>query len=86
MKRKCLKQPVYIAICNLPYLNLQQFAGITHKWSKMSLGIMTHYTKMVLNSLVPETKIDEFTNSVGLGEVAHDEAPHLDLHCLPCSL
>ena len=52
----------------------------------MSLGIMTHYTKMVLNSLVPETKIDEFTNSVGLGEVAHDEAPHLDLHCLPCSL
>ena len=35
---------------------------------------------------VPETKIFEFANSVDLDEVAQDEPPHLDLHCLPSSL
>ena len=34
----------------------------------------------------PETKIAEFANSVDLDEVAHNEPPHLDLHCLPSSL
>ena len=28
-------------------------------------------------------KIDEFANSVDLDEVAHNEPPHLELHCLP---
>ena len=32
------------------------------------------------------TKIAEFANSVDLDVVAHDEPPHLDLRCLPCSL
>ena len=27
----------------------------------------------------------EFSNSVDLDEVAHNEPPHLDLHCLPSS-
>ena len=27
-----------------------------------------------------------FANSVDLNEVAHDEPPHLELHCLPSSL
>ena len=35
---------------------------------------------------VPETKIAEFANSADLDEVAHNEPPHLDLHCLPSSL
>ena len=35
---------------------------------------------------VPETKIAEFANSVDLDEVAHDEPPHLGLHCLSSSL
>ena len=35
---------------------------------------------------LPVTKIAEFANSVDLDEVAHDEPPHLDLHCLPSSL
>ena len=40
-----------------------------------------------VNSLSePETKLAEFANSVDLDEVAHDEPPHLDLHCLPSSL
>ena len=30
--------------------------------------------------------IAEVANSVDLDEVAHDEPPHLDLHCLPSSL
>ena len=38
------------------------------------------------NSLVPETKIAEFANSVDLDEVAHNEPPHLDLHYLPLSM
>ena len=31
-------------------------------------------------------QIVEFANSVDLDEVAHNEPPHLDLHCLLCSL
>ena len=33
-----------------------------------------------------ETKIAELANSADLDEVAHNEPPHLDLHCLPSSL
>ena len=33
-----------------------------------------------------EMKIAEFANSVDLDEVAHNEPPHQDLHCLPSSL
>ena len=32
-----------------------------------------------------DAKVAEFANNVGLDEVAHDEPPHLDLHCLPRS-
>ena len=35
---------------------------------------------------LPETKIVEFANRVDLDEVAHNEPPHLDLHCSPSSL
>ena len=35
---------------------------------------------------VPSTKIAELANNVDLDEVAHDEPPHLDLHCLSSSL
>ena len=35
---------------------------------------------------VAETKIAECANSVDLGEVAHNQPPHLDLHFLPSSL
>ena len=35
---------------------------------------------------LPEAKIAEFANSVDPDEVAHNEPPHLDLHCLPSSL
>ena len=30
---------------------------------------------------VPETKIVDFANSVDPDQVAHNEPPHLDLHC-----
>ena len=33
-----------------------------------------------------EKKMAKFANSVGLDEVAQDEPPHQDLHCLPSSL
>ena len=35
---------------------------------------------------VPETKITEFANSADLGEVAHNEPPHLDPLCVLSSL
>ena len=38
------------------------------------------------NSLVPKTQITEFANSVDLDELAYNEPPHLDLHCLTSSL
>ena len=37
------------------------------------------------NTFTSETKIAEFTNSVDPDEGAHNEPPHLDLHCLPSS-
>ena len=39
-----------------------------------------------LTLTVPETKIAEFANSLDLDEMAHNEPPHQDLHCLPSSL
>ena len=43
---------------------------------------------MNLNVLfqVPVMIIAQFANSVDLDEVAHDEPPHLVLHCLPSCL
>ena len=38
-----------------------------------------------VNSLTTETKIAQFANSADLDEVAHNEPPHPDLHCLPSS-
>ena len=45
-----------------------------------------YHIKYVLTLKLPETKGAEFANSVDLDEVAHNEPPHLDLHCLPSSL
>ena len=49
---------------------------------------MIHHSeaKPTLTLYLPVTKIAEFANSVDLDEVAHNEPPHLDLHCLPSSL
>ena len=40
----------------------------------------------VLTLKASEIKIIEFANSVDPDEVAHNEPPHLDLHCLPSNL
>ena len=42
--------------------------------------------EIVIGALRAQTKLAEFANSVDLDEVAHNEPPHLDLHCLPSSL
>ena len=39
-----------------------------------------------LNLLSTRDENTEFANSIDLDEVAHNEPPHLDLHCLPSSL
>ena len=51
----------------------------------------THFCKRLdqpsLTFKAPEMKIAEFAEkSVDPDEVAHNEPPHLDLHCLPTSL
>ena len=43
-------------------------------------------TNIKVNATKSETKITEFANSVDLDEVAHNEPPHLSLHCLSSSL
>ena len=40
----------------------------------------------LLDSYVPAMKLAKFANSIDLDEVAHNEPPHLYLHCLPSSL
>ena len=42
--------------------------------------------KTSLTLKIPETKIADLANSLNLCEVAHNEPPHLDLHCLSSSL
>ena len=38
--------------------------------------------KRSLTLSVPKRKIAEFANSIDFDEMAHNEPPHLDLHCL----
>ena len=55
---------------------------------------MLEFPKSVLSSVhcltlkMPRTKKkkNEFANSVDPEEMAHNELPHLDLHCLPSGL
>ena len=54
---------------------------------KGGINLNFHYTPVLKLTLsLPETNISEFANSVDLDEVAHNEPPHQDLHCLPSSL
>ena len=43
------------------------------------LVIENHFTPFI----APEMKIVEFANSVDPDEAAHNEPPHLNLHCFP---
>ena len=47
------------------------------------MGIELEDNKQFILNIPP---IAEFANSVDLDEVANNEPPHLDLHCLPSSL
>ena len=41
---------------------------------------------LIFWNTVPKVKTTVFANSVDPDEVAHNEPPHLDLHCFPSSL
>ena len=41
---------------------------------------------VISNTLSAREKTAEFANSIDPDEVAHNEPPHLDLHCLNCQL
>ena len=62
-------------------LNIAEFTLWIHYCVRLSSSGLCYITRLVL-----ETKIAEFANSIDLDEVAHNEPPHLDLHCLPSSL
>ena len=54
---------------------------------KLHCVYVTYTDNLTFNSVSSsEMKIDEFANSVDLDEVAHNEPPHLYLHCLHSSL
>ena len=50
--------------------------------------LVLRFDTVPLTILVLETKIAEFANNVyvDLDEVAHNEPPSIDLHCLPSSV
>ena len=54
--------------------------------SKLKIRVKHRMVIHILTLYEPETKIAELANSVDLDEVAHNEPPHPDLHCLPSSL
>ena len=48
---------------------------------------MKHHTiKLLLTLKAPKIKIVELANSADPDEVANNELPHLNLHCLPSSV
>ena len=48
----------------------------------MKLHFPTGKLQYCITFYVLETKLAEFANNVDLDGVAHNEPPHLDLHCL----
>ena len=52
----------------------------SHFWS------FSQWASTLYSLSTSETKIAEFANSIDLDEVAHNEPPHLDLHCMPSRL
>ena len=46
------------------------------------MNVIYQLTLAPLTLSEPETKTAEFANSVDLDKVAHNEPPHLDIHCL----
>ena len=44
---------------------------------------MIYQTERNINPQSAKTKTVEFANNVDPDEMAHNEPPHLDLHCLP---
>ena len=57
-----------------------------HKEMRGKLLARFYQDPVVINSLTTRDEIAEFANSVDIDEVAHNEPPHLDLHCLPSNL
>ena len=76
--------------CNfgtLAYTNvIFGFLTLLHSERPKIYGVLAILSVIRLTLYVPETQIAEFANSVDLDEEAHNEPPHLDLHCLPSSL
>ena len=52
----------------------------------LQIQLVLSFALKMVNSLSTRKEIAEFANSMDLNEVAHDELPHPDLKCLPCSL
>ena len=66
---------------------IQVFFQMDCKTTTMLLGsYVCKAFQLCINSLSSREKIAEFANRVDLDEVAHEEPPHLDLHCLSSNL
>ena len=74
---------LYCTSNNTDYLMPQFSFGILHRI--LQICTIAQFDKCFFFSIlkIPRTKIFEFGTSVDSDEAAHDELPHLDLHCLP---
>ena len=71
--------PTLVTTLPLQY-QLKVIKGEAKYWIKFKI-------QLLINSLkCQRQKKAEVANSVNLDEVAHNEPPHLNLHCLPSSL
>ena len=69
-------------ITDIRYSKTGKTKNLKRRPGKLSI----HLFEILINSLPTSDEIAEFVNSVDLDEVAHNEPPHLDRHCLPSSL
>ena len=62
--------------------SLQPYSSRVKVKHKLSLCFIFIFVTLIVTKM----EIAEFGNSVDPDEVAHNEPPHLDLHCLPSNL
>ena len=89
MQSKCLPKCFHSSV--FFQLDMGKKIQVFFKWTarlqQLLLGsCVCKAFQLCINSLSSREKIAEFANRVDLDEVAHEEPPHLDLHCLSSNL